>query len=64
MQTIISKHVLIIKNSQEEVLIPEPRDYGLERPVGAAPSVIVKVVLHVVVVSIITLHQSLLTRDS
>ena len=36
---------------------PEPRDDGLERPVCAAPPVVVEAVLHVVVVRVRPLHQ-------
>jgi hypothetical protein len=45
-------------------LLPEPGDDRLEGPIGAAPSVVVKVVLHVVVVRVVALNHSLLTADS
>ncbi len=44
--------------------VPEPWDDGLQRSVGAAPSVVVEVVLHVVVVGIVTLYQRLNAGDS
>lgn len=37
--------------------VPEPRDEGLQRAVGAPPPVVVELVLHVVVVGVGALHQ-------
>ena len=45
-------------------LVPEPRDEGLQRPIGASPTVVIELVLHVVVVGVGALDQGDVTPDA
>lgn len=38
-------------------LVLEPGDYSLQRPVGTAPFVVIKVILHVVMVAVVAINQ-------